>query len=389
MFHTVRLTDGQKRKVGVEMNDWKKHWVNMPKYNNIKRPEPEVTAKFNFKTQEDYDEFHKLIKKHIYDGKKVFDGMQKKDAKTTWFPLEEKSSSYIYTHKKRINPRFPIYIVSKGRSHRLPTIRALDEMQVDYKVIIEQEDYEDYAQVVDPKKLLILPVKYKKDYDCFWDDGCDTTGPGAARNYAWDHSITEGYDWHWVMDDNIESFERLNNNKKIKCDSGNIFFSAEDFVLRYKNIGQAGFQYAFFCPASDSRPAYKLNTRIYSCLLIKNSLSLRWRGRYNEDTDLSLRVLKMGLCTVQFNAFLQGKRATQTIQGGNTEVFYKNEGTLNKSKMLQDMHPDVCKVVWRYNRWHHDCNYNVYKQQLIPIDKFTDQSQSNEFDMVLKRKDGK
>ena len=97
----------------------------------------------------------------------------------------------------------------------------------------------------------------------------------------------------------------------------------------------------------------------------------------------------MGLCTVQFNAFLQGKRATQTIQGGNTEVFYKNEGTLNKSKMLQDMHPDVCKVVWRYNRWHHDCNYNVYKQQLIPIDKFTDQSQSNEFDMVLKRKDGK
>lgn len=370
------------------MSDWEKHWINMPKYTNVKRPEPEIVAKFNFRNEQDYQEFHKLIKKYIYDGKKVFDGMQRKERKTTWFPLEEKASTYIYTHKKRIQPRFPIYIVSKGRSHRLPTVKALEEMKVDFKIIVEENDYDNYAKVVDNKKILKLPQSYKDNYDCFWQDEKKITGAGAARNFAWDHSIEQGFDWHWVMDDNIESFERLNNNKKIKCDSGNIFYSAEDFVLRYKNIGQAGFQYAFFCPANDSRPAFKLNTRIYSCLLIKNNIPFRWRGRYNEDTDLSLRILKSGLCTIQFNSFLQGKRATQTIQGGNTKVFYKDEGTLNKSKMLEDMHPDLCKVVWRFNRWHHHCNYNVFKQELILKNKHQPQNEYNEFDMVLKKKDG-
>ena len=52
-------------------------------------------------------------------------------------------------------------------------------------------------------------------------------------------------------------------------------------------------------------PPFKANTRIYSCILIDNALPFRWRGRYNEDTDLSLRVLKAGLCTIQFNAFLR------------------------------------------------------------------------------------
>jgi len=44
--------------------------------------------------------------------------------------------------------------------------------------------------------------------------------------------------------------------------------------------------------------------------LIRNDVPYRWRGRYNEDTDLSLRMLKDRWCTIQFNAFLQGKAAT-------------------------------------------------------------------------------
>ena len=51
-------------------------------------------------------------------------------------------------------------------------------------------------------------------------------------------------------------------------------------------------------------PAFKASTRIYSCIPIDNALPFRWRGRYNEDTDLSLRVFKAGLCMIQFNAFL-------------------------------------------------------------------------------------
>jgi hypothetical protein len=100
-------------------------------------------------------------------------------------------------------------------------------------------------------------------------------------------------------------------------------------------------------------------------LLIDNHSGYRWRGRYNEDTDLSLRVLKSGLCTIQFNAFLQGKVTTQRMSGGNTKEFYAKEGTKDKSEMLCKMHPDVSKLVWKFNRWHHQVDYKQFKNNKL------------------------
>ena len=78
-----------------------------------------------------------------------------------------------------------------------------------------------------------------------------------------------------------------------------------------------------------------------------------------------MRVLKDGLCTIQFNAFLCGKVTTQRMKGGNTKEFYADEGTLPKSQMLADLHPDVCKVVWRFNRWHHHVDYRPFKKNRL------------------------
>lgn len=71
-------------------------YFDMPEYNNVNLPEPFITATFKFRNQEDYDTFHALVKKYIYGGAKVFDGMQRKDKKTAWFPLLEKASNYEY-----------------------------------------------------------------------------------------------------------------------------------------------------------------------------------------------------------------------------------------------------------------------------------------------------
>ena len=76
--------------------DWAEHWQDMTEYNNINQPGPAVIVEIKFKTVEDYNEFHKKIKKYLYDGEKVFDGMQSKTKKNTWYPLKEKPSNYIY-----------------------------------------------------------------------------------------------------------------------------------------------------------------------------------------------------------------------------------------------------------------------------------------------------
>lgn len=268
---------------------------------------------------------------------------------------------------QRNSPQFPLYIPSKSRWDSRLTVKALDSMGVPYRVVVEEQQWNDYAAVIDPKRLLVLDKAYQRDYDTF-DDLGDTKskGPGPARNFIWEHSISEGHAWHWVMDDNIAFFCRYNRNLKVPVSDGTIFRCMEDFVLRYTNIAMAGPQYAMFITRkNDDWPPFVLNTRIYSCNLIRNDLTFRWRGRYNEDTDLSLRMLKAGWCTVQFNAFLQNKIATQKVKGGNTEAFYAKEGTLPKSEMLARMHPDVSRVVWKFNRWHHHVDYTPFRRNKL------------------------
>jgi hypothetical protein len=285
-----------------------------------------------------------------------------------------------------MNPKYPLYIVSKGRWESRLTSKTLEYMKVPYFIVIEEQEYKQYSKVIDSKKILILDKKYQDKYDTFDTLGYKkSVGPGAARNFVWDHSINSGFAWHWVMDDNIQYFFRYNHNLKVPVVDGTIFKCMEDFVLRYNNVLMAGPTYFMFVSRKTKMPPYVLNTRIYSCNFIKNNSPYRWRGRYNEDTDLSLRILKDGFCTIQFNAFLQGKVNTQQIKGGNTKEFYAKEGTLPKSQMLVDMHPDVAELKWRFNRWHHYVDYRGFKNnKLIKKDNLIIPKGINNYGMILK-----
>jgi hypothetical protein len=285
-----------------------------------------------------------------------------------------------------MNPNYPLYIVSKSRWESRLTSKALERMDVPYYIVVEAHQYNEYASVIDKNKILILPQEFLDNYDtCDELGNTKSKGPGAARNFAWEHSIKNGFKRHWVLDDNIPLFYRLNRNTRIIVNTGSIFKAAEDFVDRYENLLVSGFNYRFFCKQTEPLPPYYLNTRVYSCLLIQNDAPYRWRGRYNEDTDLSLRVLKDGHCTLQFNAFLQGKVATQTVAGGNTEEFYKNEGTINKSKMQVDLHPDVSKLVWKFGRWHHHVDYSSFQKnnKLIKKKNLNIEDKINNYGMKL------
>ena len=281
-----------------------------------------------------------------------------------------------------------MYIVSKGRWETRYTSIALERLKIPYWIIVEDQEYDNYADVIHPDKILVLPQQYLDDYDTCDDLGdSKSKGPGSARNFAWQHAIDEGAKRHWVMDDNINSFQRLNQNLMCKVTNGAMFKACEDFVDRYTNVYLAGPAYDFFAIAKTVMPPFVKNTRIYSVLLIQNDMPYRWRGRYNEDTDLSLRVLKDGHCTVQFNAFLQEKQTTQLIKGGNTEEFYAKEGTLPKSQMLADLHPDVATVVWKFSRWHHDVNYFPFKKNLLKkIDGLKIPTGINNYGMELVKK---
>nr|AKH47501.1 hypothetical protein [uncultured marine virus] len=274
-----------------------------------------------------------------------------------------------------MNPEYPIYVISKGRAESRLTIKALEKMNVPFKVAIEPQEFEAYNKYIEYSKLLVLPFS--------------NLGQGSipVRNFCWEHSIKNGFKRHWILDDNILEFTRFNHNLKIRVDSGTIFRIAEIFTDRYKNIGFSGFNYRTFAMQRDGfriNPYY-LNTRVYSCTLINNELPFRWRGLYNEDTDICLRMLKEGWCTVLFNAFLANKLATLTMKGGNTEEVYgDSDNRLKFAESLKNQHPEHVEIVWRYNRWHHEVNYD-FKQKLIRVDGYDNNVNKgiNEFGMKI------
>jgi hypothetical protein len=346
---------------------WRQHWLGMPEFiqdeNSAFR-----TVTMNFRSKEDYDDFAIKIGQEVTD-----------KTKSIWHPELKVTKNLLLRWIQpsgRTVPQHPMYIVSKGRADTMFTSRSLSRMQIPHYIVIEPQDHTSYDEALDNFNmrdyvtLLVAPFSNHGD------------GPGRARNYAWDHSISIGATSHWVLDDNISDFYRLNRNQRIRFESGVGFQIMEDFVDRYDNVYISGPQYRFFIAPDQKYPAFVANTRIYSTLLIRNDCKHRWRGRYNEDTDICLRVMKDGDVCVQFNSFLQGKAATQTVKGGNTAEFYhaenvenqafketgyNTEGTVNKSQMLVDMHPDVARLVWRYGRWHHFVDYTPFKVNAMKL----------------------
>ena len=262
-----------------------------------------------------------------------------------------------------MNPQFPVYIISKGRAESRLTARALDRCHIPFHIIVEEQEFDEYAAVIPSERVLILPQKYKEDYELLDEHGLTkSTGPGPARNFAWDHSIERGADWHWVLDDNIRGWFRYHQNRQIPLGDGTMWRACEDFVLRYKNVAVAGPHYDFFVLRKEKHEPFIVNSRIYSQLLIRNDIPFRWRGRYNEDTILCLDVLKAGWCTILFRVMLQKKLPTQKIGGGNTEEFYAKEGTALKSEILKKVYPELTRLVIRWGRQHHYIDYRQFNK---------------------------
>jgi hypothetical protein len=124
-------------------------------------------------------------------------------------------------------PKYPVYIISKGRAKNLLTARFLIKDEVPFQIAIEPQEESEYAPIVGKDRLLILPFS--------------NLGQGSipARNWVWEHAKSEGHSRHWILDDNIRSIKRRYFGYRIKCKSGNAFAAVESLIDRYENVAIA------------------------------------------------------------------------------------------------------------------------------------------------------
>jgi hypothetical protein len=268
-----------------------------------------------------------------------------------------------------MNPEFPVFVPTKGRYKTPYTIAALSRMGVPFKAVVESQEYDSYARVVGADNLIVLPHQNK--------------GLTVTRNWIWDYAQHElKAPYFWTFDDNIRDFYRLHQNMKYRMDTGAGLKAIEDFAQRYENLYICGMQYEMFVPRKRKQPPFISNTRIYSNMLIKADIPYRNVTFYNDDTDLCLRVLKDGHCTVLFLAFLADKIATMQVKGGMTDYYEKTDKRLEFAKELQAAHPDVVKIVRKYDRWHHHVDYRPFKKnKLIKKQGIVIPDEPNEYGM--------
>lgn len=251
--------------------------------------------------------------------------------------------------------KHPIYIVSKGRANNTKTANIFLKNKIDFKIVVEPQEYEDYCKTIPRQFVTALP---------FSNLGL---GSFPARNWCWEDSVSQGHTHHHLFDDNIQSFARLNGGKRqYNYDPREAIHCLEEFTHRFSNVAISGFNYAGFVTKTTKKP-FTINTHVYSGMMIRNDIPYRWRLKYNEDVDLCLQALHDGWCTILLNAYLIDKTSTvMKMKGGNQDELYKNNDERKKalkSFSLQQVWPQYVKVVYRFNRPHHSVNWNKFFTQ--------------------------
>jgi hypothetical protein len=268
-----------------------------------------------------------------------------------------------------VNPRYPIFVPSKGRHtpEQALTAKTFARWGVPFRLVIERQEVDDYWKLLaglglDPEPhVLVLP---------FRDMG--TSQP--ARAWIHERAIEEGHARHWNLDDNLIEFRRLWKGRRIPCHAGVALRVCEDLSDRFENVAVSGLNYQMFVPAETPVPFY-INCHVYSCTLINHAAPIRWRLRYNEDTDLCLQALATRKwCTIALNAFMANKLKTMAMGGGNTASLYDagdggardtaTRGRLRMAQTLEEHWPGFVKTRWRFGRPQHSVNWKAFETKL-------------------------
>jgi len=329
------------------------NWKGLPEF-IVNKPHPQINVRFT--TKEDCEKFFKKYMNEEF-----------KSQKSIWYPKrfrEYTTNQYWTSTLDDQQNKYNIFVISKGRWDKRLTSSWLNKYGIKHYLVIEDCEKEKYEKTTkDDEHVTLLSMSPEKD----------NLGKGSipVRNFVDDYCRKNKEKKYWLMDDNMNGFYMFHKNCRREIRSPVFLRICEEFSDRYSNLYLSGLQYLSFLPEiSRNRGLVLKNTRIYSCMLISIKLKdkldgVLWRGRYNEDTDLSLRLLKKGYPTILHQQFLTNKQTTMSCKGGNTDSIYQGDGLQRKVDSLIEQHPDVVKQCFKFKKVHHQVDYKPFKDNKL------------------------
>lgn len=226
---------------------------------------------------------------------------------------------------------FPIFIPSHNRPLSCKFCYDCKELELPFKIFIDKNQLEAYSKNFKKKNIEVVP-----NY---------ITNLVETRQYILDYARKEGYDWFFMIDDDIQKIKyRKKKGELILLKYVDFFNKMYDTVREIDNelpnhkLGQIGFKNSPF--ALQDKPI-SINTEIASIILfnVKNTLETNyWNTIACEDVSYNLQLLIGKKNTMKFNHIVFFTPKSGTSKGG-LEEYYANGGKqegINKVKEIYE-----------------------------------------------------
>lgn len=156
----------------------------------------------------------------------------------------------------------------------------------------------------------------------------------------------------------------------VNFDFQSFWHGLETLMKRIRNPGFIGPE--MYGTAFTEPVRFRTGTRVYSFYLTSNATQIAHSGAQNNDVITSIELSRRGLVNLLLEGFFYDSAPTQA--GGGQTAVYETFGTFEKSTVLATAQPAVSRIIYRYSRIHHQCDFRRHTGQRIvgaPIKKDT------------------
>lgn len=224
-----------------------------------------------------------------------------------------------------------IFIPTKGRLNNEKTYELLIKLGLKPIIVVEPQEYGNAVEM---------------GYNCLMLDK-NNQGITYARNFILDYCRNNHIEYACMMDDDIYSFVRIVNNKRVK-DSDDCFLEALEFFMNEKKCGTM--QYHQFGVFANNYVSYNKNIEVIFFLYIPDLDGVYFEEDTIEDRDFSLDiVLNHGCTSFRLEQLCFCVPSIGTNKGGIESDTRAQKQIYWSNKMLRKWGPDIIKVVVKKN----------------------------------------
>ncbi len=221
---------------------------------------------------------------------------------------------------------YPVYIPSKGRAETATTPKLLEQVNIPYTLVVEQQEARDYIKHFPNARVTVLNESHR--------------GIAYARNAILEYARSDHPGWYWMIDDDIKQFYRLQDTIFLN-DTARVLEDVEKLVNQHQRLAQATI-------GRKNRTKQKLplcwNVSCCGCVCNHADRVGTYREHVQEDTDMSLQVVSAGYMTVQFNHIVLSTPLRGQNTGGLQEAYARKDPLEWSQNLVNIWGSAICRI---------------------------------------------